>query len=200
MRISANNILTGGLTSFAFAVLFATFAGKAIRGVYEQWEYLQDRATFWQLFASGGQQNDILGLTNNLTWLALMISMWWILWKFDIFFRHDDREETCFGDVEETERSQQSEKEYTEEEDDDGDDDGEEEEEPPDPQEDDFARILGLVDPYDMDDVKSAYRTLIAQYHPDKVSRMGDEIRDVAERKAKEINESYDFFRRKYDL
>jgi len=51
-----------------------------------------------------------------------------------------------------------------------------------------------------MDDVKSAYRTLIAQYHPDKVSRMGDEIREVAERKAKEINESYDFFQRKYDL
>ena len=94
MRISANNILTGGLSSFAFAVLFATFAGKATRGVYEQWEHLQDRATFWQLFASGGQQNDILGLTHNLIWLALMISMWWILWKFDIFFQPDSKEET----------------------------------------------------------------------------------------------------------
>ncbi|SVD61476.1 uncharacterized protein METZ01_LOCUS414330 [marine metagenome] len=195
MRISANSILAVGLSSFAFAVLFATFAGKAIRGVYEQWEYLQDRATFWQLFASGGQQNDILGLTHNLIWLALMISMWWILWKFDIFFRPDSKEETSVEDkgIEEPEHSQKSDDEDLEEETD-------EPEKPSDPQEDNFASVLGLVDPYDMDDVKSAYRTLIAQYHPDKVSRMGDEIREVAERKAKEINESYDFFRRKYDL
>ena len=195
MRISANNIFAGGLTSFAFAALFATFAGKAIRGVYEQWEYLQDRATFWQLFASGGQQNDILGLTHKLIWLALMISMWWILWKFDIFFRPDSKEETNVEEeaVEEPEYSQKPEDEDMEEE-------TGEAEKPSDPQEDNFASVLGLVDPYDMDDVKSAYRTLIAQYHPDKVSRMGDEIREVAERKAKEINESYDFFRRKYDL
>jgi len=195
MRISANNILTGGLSSFAFAVLFATFAGKAIRGVYEQWEYLQDRAPFWQLFASGGQQNDILGLTHNLIWLALMISMWWILWKFDIFFQPDSKEETSEEDkgIEEPEHSQKSDDEDMEE-------DTVEPEKPSDPEEDNFASVLGLVDPYDMDDVKSAYRTLIAQYHPDKVSRMGDEIREVAERKAKEINESYDFFRRKYDL
>ncbi len=195
MRISANNILTGGLSSFAFAVLFATFAGKAIRGVYEQWEYLQDRAPFWQLFASGGQQNDILGLTHNLIWLALMISMWWILWKFDIFFQPDSKEETSEEDkgIEEPEHSQKSDDEDMEE-------DTDEPEKPSDPEEDNFASVLGLVDPYDMDDVKSAYRTLIAQYHPDKVSRMGDEIREVAERKAKEINESYDFFRRKYDL
>lgn len=195
MRIPANSILAGGLSSFAFAVLFATFAGKAIRGVYDQWEYLQDRATFWQLFASGGQQNDILGLTHNLIWLALMISMWWILWKFDIFFRPDSKEETSAEDkgIAEPEHSQKFDDEDMEEEID-------EPEKSSDPQEDNFASVLGLVDPYDMDDVKSAYRTLIAQYHPDKVSRMGDEIREVAERKAKEINESYDFFRRKYDL
>ena len=195
MRISANNIFAGGLTSFAFAALFATFAGKAIRGVYEEWEYLQDRAAFWQLFASGGQQNDILGLTHNFIWLTLLISMWWILWKFDFFFRPDPKEETDFEEeaLEEPEYSQKPEDEDMEEE-------TGEAEKPSDPQEDNFASVLGLVDPYDMDDVKSAYRTLIAQYHPDKVSRMGDEIREVAERKAKEINESYDFFRRKYDL
>ena len=195
MRISANNIFAGGLTSFAFAALFATVAAKAIRGVYEEWEYLQDRATFWQLFASGGQQNDILGLTHNFIWLTLLLSMWWILWKFDFFFRPDSIEETNFQEktVEETEESKKTEEEDTEEQ-------TVEPEKQPDPQEEDFASVLGLIAPFDMDDVKSAYRTLIAQYHPDKVSRMGDEIRDVAERKAKEINESYDFFRRKYDL
>ena len=195
MRIYANNILAGGLSSFALAVLFATFAGKATRGIYEQWEGLQDRATFWQFFSSGGQQNDILGLTHNLIWLGLMISMWWILWKFDIFFRHDSKEETSVEDkgIEEPSHSQKPEDEDIEEETD-------EPETSPDPQEDNCASVLGLVDPYDMDEVKSAYRTLIAQYHPDKVSRMGDEIREVAERKAKEINAAYDFFRRKYDL
>ena len=40
----------------------------------------------------------------------------------------------------------------------------------------------------------------MTQYHPDKVRNMGDEIREVAERKAKEINEAYDYFRKKYDL
>ena len=195
MRISANNVFAGGLTSFAFAALFATFAANAVRGVYEEWEYLQDRATFWQLFASGGQQNDILGLTHNFIWLTLLISMWWILWKFDFFFRPDSIEEANVEDkgIEEPEYSQKSDDEDMEE-------DTDEPEKPSDPEEDNFASVLGLVHPYDMDDVKSAYRTLIAQYHPDKVSRMGDEIREVAERKAKEINESYDFFRRKYDL
>ena len=51
MRIPAKSILIGGLPSFAFAVLFATFSGKALRGIYEHWEYLQDRALFWQFLA-----------------------------------------------------------------------------------------------------------------------------------------------------
>ncbi|MBU62682.1 MAG: hypothetical protein CMI26_09285 [Opitutae bacterium] len=195
MRIPAKSILIGGLPSFAFAVLFATFSGKALRGIYEHWEYLQDRALFWQFFASGGQQNDILGLTHNLIWLTLMSSMWWVLCKFDIFFQPDSKEECNFEDIGTAPPTQTHHSEY---------EDTEEESYEPknssNPQEDNFARVLGLADPYDMDDVKSAYRSLIAQYHPDKVSRMGDEIREVAERKAKEINESYDFFRRKYDL
>ena len=195
MRIFANNILAGKISRFALAVLFATFAGKAIRGIYEHWEYLQDRAIFWQLFASGGQQNDILGLTHKLIWLSLMLSMWWKLWKFDVFFKPDSKEKTSGEDkdFEEPEHSQKVEEEKMEEE-------TEEPEKTSDPLEEDFARVLGLAGAYDMNEVKSAYRTLIAQYHPDKVSRMGDEIREVAERKAKEINESYDFFRRKYDL
>ena len=69
-----------------------------------------------------------------------------------------------------------------------------------DPEEENFAKILGLVGDYVPEDAKSSYRSLIAQYHPDKVSLMGDEIREVAERKAKEINEAYEFFRRKYEL
>lgn len=46
--------------------------------------------------------------------------------------------------------------------------------------------------------IKSIYRKRIAQYHPDKVSAMGPEIREVAEQKAKEINEAYEHFRKKF--
>ena len=39
-----------------------------------------------------------------------------------------------------------------------------------------------------LDEIKPSYRKLIAQYHPDRVAAMGEEIREVAEKKAKEIN------------
>ena len=46
--------------------------------------------------------------------------------------------------------------------------------------------------------IKSIYRKKIAQYHPDKVAAMGPEIQQVAEQKAKEINEAYEHFRKKF--
>ena len=49
----------------------------------------------------------------------------------------------------------------------------------------------------DFPKVKATYRIAIAQYHPDKVSALGSEIRDVAEKKAKEINQAYELFRKK---
>lgn len=62
-----------------------------------------------------------------------------------------------------------------------------------------FAATLGIEKPFQEEKVKSAYRKLIAQYHPDRVSAMGPEIRDVAEVKAKEINEAYDYFSKKFE-
>ncbi len=62
------------------------------------------------------------------------------------------------------------------------------------------GKALGLQGKLTPDEIKKKYRELMTQYHPDKVRGMGDEIRDVAERKAKEINEAYDYFRKKYDL
>jgi DnaJ like chaperone protein len=37
------------------------------------------------------------------------------------------------------------------------------------------------------------------KYHPDKVSHLGDEFKQVAEEKMKEINSAYDFFKRKFN-
>ena len=72
-------------------------------------------------------------------------------------------------------------------------------ESPFDPVEAGFAETLGLEKPYAEEEIKSAYRKLIAQYHPDRVSAMGPEIREVAETKAKEINEAYEYFRKKFE-
>ena len=40
-------------------------------------------------------------------------------------------------------------------------------------------------------EITAAYRTRISQYHPDKVARMGPEIRALAEQKSAEINAAY---------
>lgn len=53
-------------------------------------------------------------------------------------------------------------------------------------------RILG-VDPAASDaEIESAYRRLISQYHPDKLAGAAPELREAAERKAREINAAYD--------
>jgi DnaJ like chaperone protein len=41
-------------------------------------------------------------------------------------------------------------------------------------------------------EIKYSYRTLMSQYHPDKVATLGDELKTVAERKSKEINRAYE--------
>jgi DnaJ like chaperone protein len=43
-----------------------------------------------------------------------------------------------------------------------------------------------------LDEVKLAYRRRIAEYHPDKTSTLGDELRVLAEARTKEINTAYD--------
>ncbi len=53
-------------------------------------------------------------------------------------------------------------------------------------------RILE-VDPQASDeDIEAAYRRQIAQYHPDKVAGAAKEIRELADKRASEINAAYD--------
>lgn len=66
--------------------------------------------------------------------------------------------------------------------------------------EDDYWRILGLSGDISKEDIKSAYRKAINEYHPDKVACLGPELRMLAEKKAKEINEAYQFFKKRYGL
>lgn len=51
--------------------------------------------------------------------------------------------------------------------------------------------VLGIDKGASQEEIKMAYRQLANRYHPDKVSHMGDEFRELAERRFKEIQEAY---------
>jgi hypothetical protein len=51
--------------------------------------------------------------------------------------------------------------------------------------------VLDLPPDADQETIKAAYRKLANQYHPDKVSHLGKEFQELAERKFKEIQEAY---------
>ncbi|MCI4567599.1 DnaJ domain-containing protein [Lysobacter sp. CFH 32150] len=53
-------------------------------------------------------------------------------------------------------------------------------------------RVLGLTEEATDAEVDLAYRRLITQYHPDKLTGAADELRRQAEAKAREINGAYD--------
>ncbi len=54
-----------------------------------------------------------------------------------------------------------------------------------------YYEILGLSPGASQEEIKSAYRKLSKEYHPDLVSHLGEEFRKVAEEKMKEINMAY---------
>ncbi len=53
---------------------------------------------------------------------------------------------------------------------------------------------LGLKEEASAQEVKRAYRKLVSQYHPDKLSSQGlpDEVMEMAKRRVREINTAYD--------
>jgi len=53
-------------------------------------------------------------------------------------------------------------------------------------------RVLNLTSDATDAEVDQAYRRLISQYHPDKMTGAADELRRQADIKAKEINTAYD--------
>jgi preprotein translocase subunit Sec63 len=57
---------------------------------------------------------------------------------------------------------------------------------------DQHYRVLGLTQDASDAEVDQAYRRLISQYHPDRVSGAASDLREQAERKARDINAAYD--------
>ncbi|MBW1796929.1 MAG: DnaJ domain-containing protein [Deltaproteobacteria bacterium] len=56
---------------------------------------------------------------------------------------------------------------------------------------DDPYSVLGVGRDATSEQIKQAYRQLANQYHPDKVLHLGEEFRELAERRFKKIQEAY---------
>jgi DnaJ-domain-containing protein 1 len=51
--------------------------------------------------------------------------------------------------------------------------------------------VLNIDRTASAEEIKRAYRRLAGQYHPDKVQHLGEEFRELAEKRFKEIEEAY---------
>lgn len=54
-----------------------------------------------------------------------------------------------------------------------------------------WFEVLAVAPDATREQIVEAYRRLIREYHPDRVATMGQEFRDLAERRASEINVAY---------
>ncbi|SRR5258706_9637049 len=54
-----------------------------------------------------------------------------------------------------------------------------------------WSVVLGVAPSATEAEIRAAYRRLMSQYHPDKVAALGSELRELAERKSKEIGTAY---------
>jgi hypothetical protein len=68
------------------------------------------------------------------------------------------------------------------------------------PSEADHWNVLGLSGNITKEDIRKAYRKAMTEYHPDKVASLGPELRALAEKKSKEINAAYNFFKKRYSI
>lgn len=57
---------------------------------------------------------------------------------------------------------------------------------PPDPYE-----VLRVPPSASREEIEKAYKTLMKQYHPDRVHGLGEELQEVARKKSQEINAAY---------
>lgn len=55
--------------------------------------------------------------------------------------------------------------------------------------------VLGVSQGASQEEIRTAYRRLAAQYHPDKLAHLGEEFQAMAEKKFKAIQAAYDALR-----
>jgi hypothetical protein len=67
---------------------------------------------------------------------------------------------------------------------------------PPAPSTPDPFAALGVDSSASDEAVEAAYRRRMSEYHPDRVATAAPEIRELAERRARELNQAYDEIKR----
>jgi len=63
-----------------------------------------------------------------------------------------------------------------------------------------YYELLGLKPPASLAEIKAAYRTRIKQCHPDKFAGRGAEFRQLAEERAKALNQAYEILSSKHEV
>ena len=204
-------LLIGGILGLLLSAILAEYLSQTLRAQYQSW-------TAWRT-VFGDDPNQVTSILGKVSWSIFFVLSWWMLWKLDFFWAKKPSPPKDANEKPSVEEEKKENTEGTDEpEESDGDQPRGETEESKDGEQvtDDsfasvksepetdleelrFAKTLGVEKPFEEENVKSAYRKLIAQYHPDRVSAMGPEIREVAEWKAKEINEAYEYFRKKFE-
>ena len=66
--------------------------------------------------------------------------------------------------------------------------------------EEEYRQILGVTDKDSPATIKEKYKDLLAKYHPDKVSHLGDDFRRTADEKFKSVNEAYERIKKERDI
>jgi len=64
------------------------------------------------------------------------------------------------------------------------------------PTDDDPYAVLGVAPRVTDAELEQAYRRRMSEYHPDRVANAAKEIRDMADQRAREINQAYDRIKR----
>lgn len=63
-----------------------------------------------------------------------------------------------------------------------------------------YGQILGLSGKISKSYIRKKYLELIAQYHPDKVFDLGEDLKVLAEIKTKQLNAAYDWMKKKHNI
>ena len=62
----------------------------------------------------------------------------------------------------------------------------------------DSFNVLGLKPGADENEIKASYRSLVKEYHPDKLIGMSDGIKQLAKEKFQMIQEAYEYLNKNY--
>jgi hypothetical protein len=217
-KISVQSILYAGMIALGLAYLMAHYFSTSLFSLYHDW-------SGWRTI-TGNSPNTFTHAVEKISWALVFCSTWWMLWRLDLLISsppivatptpdmppepesvypdEDANKSDPFYQSHKTENFVPEEDASTRQESDQDEEVGADEPKKvifPTVEELDMAAILSLPkdDLNDFSKIKSTYRIAIAKYHPDKVSALGPEIREVAETKAKEINQAYEFFRKKFN-